>query len=204
MKKTPSLFKRDYEGTRLAYNEVVEGSEWVIKGEGIATLKIDGTACMVQKGKLYKRYDRKLTKSAYKRKKRSNFVPSVDNFKPAPDGWRPCEKHPNKYTGHWPGWLPVGDEPDSKYHREAFAYERLLDGTYELVGPSVQGNLYNLKKHRLWKHGDKVLEDVPRNFEGLKEWFKDRLIEGVVWHHHDGRMVKIKRRDFGYDWPIKN
>ena len=43
MKKTPSLFKRDYEGTRQVLNEVVPGSEWVLEGEGTATLKIDGT-----------------------------------------------------------------------------------------------------------------------------------------------------------------
>ena len=36
MKKTPSLFKRDYEGTRLVHDEVVEGSEWVLAGEGAA------------------------------------------------------------------------------------------------------------------------------------------------------------------------
>ena len=27
-------------------------------------------------------------------------------------------------------------------------------------------------------------------------------IEGIVWHHPDGRMAKIKRRDFGLSWPI--
>jgi hypothetical protein len=26
-------------------------------------------------------------------------------------------------------------------------------------------------------------------------------MEGVVWYHEDGRMVKIKRRDFGLKWP---
>jgi hypothetical protein len=25
-------------------------------------------------------------------------------------------------------------------------------------------------------------------------------IEGIVWHHPDGRMVKIKKKDFGYKW----
>ena len=28
-------------------------------------------------------------------------------------------------------------------------------------------------------------------------------IEGIVWHHPDGRMAKIKARDFGIQWPPK-
>ena len=39
--------------------------------------------------------------------------------------------------------------------------------------------------------------DVPRTFDGLREWLHDRDIEGLVFHHPDGRMAKIKLRDFG-------
>ena len=57
MKKIVSLFKRDYEGRPpLVYDEVVEGAEWVLAGEGIATRKWDGTCAMVSYGKLWKRY----------------------------------------------------------------------------------------------------------------------------------------------------
>ncbi|MFH1485758.1 MAG: hypothetical protein ABIH46_06785, partial [Chloroflexota bacterium] len=59
MQKIISLFKRDYEGTHLVYDEVVEGAEWVQRGEGVATEKIDGTSVMVRTNKLYKRYDAK-------------------------------------------------------------------------------------------------------------------------------------------------
>ena len=59
MQKIISLFKRDYEGTRLVYDEVVPGADWVIAGEGVATVKFDGTACLVKDGRLYKRYDAK-------------------------------------------------------------------------------------------------------------------------------------------------
>ena len=55
MRKIPSLFKRDYEGTHKVYDEVVEGSEWVLAGEGVPTRKWNGTACMIEGGKLYKR-----------------------------------------------------------------------------------------------------------------------------------------------------
>jgi len=40
--------------------------------------------------------------------------------------------------------------------------------------------------------------EAPRTFNELKEWFKDQDIEGIVWHHPDGRMIKLKKRDFGY------
>lgn len=227
MQKVISLFKRDYKGTRQVFNEIVPGAEWVIDGEGEATVKYDGTCCRVESGKLFRRYDRKLIKSANRRKKRNpEFMPTIEHYKPAPDGWIAAEIEPNKHTGHWPGWLPVGDGPQDKWHREAFYFtcdylddestERtttLADGTYELLGPKIQGgNPYELKAHHLWKHGKTTFKDFnggvqiessPRDFDGLKKWFAEHdLIEGIVWHHPDGRMVKIKRRDFGLPWPV--
>lgn len=45
--------------------------------------------------------------------------------------------------------------------------------------------------------GVEVLADCPRAFDALREYLRGRDIEGVVWHHPDGRMVKIKGKDFG-------
>jgi hypothetical protein len=181
MKKIISLFKRDYEGNRQIYNEVVPGAEWVISGEGVATVKHDGTSCLFQDGKLYKRYDAKKGKTPP-----AGFIPAQD---------------PDPETGHWPGWLAVGDGPEDRWHREALIFaDSLPDGTYELIGPKVQGNPYKNDTHRLIPHGRDAI-DAPRTFDELREWFKNNVIEGIVWHHPDGRMVKIKRRDFGYKWP---
>jgi hypothetical protein len=184
MKKIPSLYKRDYDGNRQVYNEVVPGSEWVFT-EGTATEKFDGTACMVRDGVLYKRYDAKKGK-----------VPPAD--------WEPCEDAPDARTGHWPGWVPVTNKPEDKWHVEAFNHaDDLPDGTYELVGPKVQGNPYNLVSHELIRHGSTILENVPTEFDDLRAWLESHPCEGIVWHHPDGRMVKIKRRDFGLQWPIR-
>jgi hypothetical protein len=186
MKKIISLFKRNYEGNRLVYNEIVPGAEWVAAGEGKATVKIDGTSCLYKDGKLYKRYDAKKGKIPP-----AGFVPAQD---------------PDPITGHWPGWLEVGDGPEDKWHREALkSWFNKEDGaTYELIGLKIQGNPYNLPIHLLVKHGDWVPdEDPPRDFEGLKEYFSRTEIEGIVWHRENGDMVKIKRRDFGFEWPIK-
>ena len=173
MKKIISLFKRDYEKTHKEFNAVVSGAEWVILGEGVATRKFDGTCCMIKNGILYKRYDCKKNS-------------------PPPHGFIPAQE-PDPITGHWPGWIEVGNGNEDKWHREAFNNQP--DGTYELCGPKIQGNPEKFEKHTLVPHGKEMLE-APRTFYALKEWFKDKEIEGVVWHHPDGRMVKIKKKDF--------
>lgn len=387
MKKVISLFKRDYEGTRLVFDELVPGAEWVTNGEGIATIKIDGTSCLVRDGKLYKRYDAKNGKTppvgfepaqdntlhcvtclcvvqypkgdnyAAQKQRRQESVPKqllqetssrrpnlsgeteqeqkhsrpdlrtmpealqgqerqeilqgqlrgevamgewnkagqdtrtretqtnkdreglrydlqarasqsgqerVYTGTPSSDGessgalsggvgTRPSSERdkgrqqkrelrgsnsytpswidylstlpeaflstlkcpdcggqltkyivPDPVTGHWPGWLLIGDKPEDKYHREAFNGFLGDNGTYELIGPKVQGNPYNLNNHILVKHGEWLFDDQPpRSFDALKLWFEHHNVEGIVWHRGNGDMVKIKRRDFGLPWPIK-
>jgi hypothetical protein len=180
MKKIISLFQRNYDGDRLVRNEIVPGAEWVIAGEGVATIKYDGTCCMIKEGKLYKRYDAKKGKTPP-----PDFVPAQD---------------PDPVTGHWPGWLLVGDGPEDKWHREAINGRELPDGTYELVGPKVQGNKYQMSRHLLFAHGIEAVSGLPLEFVELKKWFESNMVEGIVWHHPDGRMVKIKRKDFGLSW----
>jgi hypothetical protein len=203
MQKIISLFKRNYEGDRQIRDEVVEGAEWVLAGEGTPTVKMDGTCCMMRDGQLYRRYDRKLTK----KNKRNKSPYTEDMFKPAPEGWEAAEAEANTHTGHWPGWVPVSDDPQDKWHRKAFEnYVLLENGTYELVGKKVQGNPYKIEHHELRKHGECQLPENPpplRDFVSIREFLSDEEIEGIVWHHPDGRMVKIKRRDFGLPWPVK-
>lgn len=61
MKKIPTLFERIYEGHRIVgiTPKVTPGMEWVLNGEGIATVKWDGACCAIINGELYKRYDAK-------------------------------------------------------------------------------------------------------------------------------------------------
>lgn len=186
MKKIPTLFERNYETDRLVRNEVTPGCEWVLAGEGAATEKVDGTCCLVQDEKLYKRYELKKGKAM-------------------PDGFKAAQEA-DPVTGDIPGWVPVGDGPEDRWHREALAWGAAhpADGTYELVGPHVQGNTLNLRSHVLLLHATlPQLPDAPRDFEGLREFMLAHQIEGIVWHHPDGRMAKLKRTDFGFAWGNK-
>jgi hypothetical protein len=82
---------------------------------------------------------------------------------------------------------------------EAFEREpHLPDGIYELPGPKAQDNPEGSQRHQLLPHGSTAEPDAPRTFEGLREWFQTHNeIEGLVFHHPDGRMAKIKLCAFG-------
>ena len=178
MQKVPTLFERDWAGDRSRVTrEIHHGCEWVAAGEGHPTRKLDGTCCMIRDGALFKR--RELRKG-------ENAPPAFEAV-----GF-------DEETGKTVGWVPVGDGPEDKYHREAF-HGPSIDGTYELVGPKVQGNPEKWANHQLVAHGSLELQlsNVPRDYEGLSSFLAEHDYEGIVWHHPDGRMAKIKARDFG-------
>lgn len=179
MKKTISLFQRNYDGGRLVRDEIVPGAEWVAAGEGVATRKHDGTCCMWRNGRLWKRHE-------------------VKARKPIPDGFEAAQA-PDGTTGDTPGWVPVGDGPEDARHREALMspWTAVEGATYELCGPKVQKNPEGYASHVLIRHGCEILEDAPRTYVELAKYLAEKDIEGIVWHHPDGRMVKIKGKDFG-------
>ena len=184
MRKMPSLFVRDFSRKCPALPTVTPGCEWVATGEGIATIKRDGTACLVRAGRLFRRYDCKVDWRSGQRK-------------PPPVGWEQCEEQPDE-SGHWPGWLPVGQGPADKWYLAATMPTE--DGTYELCGPHFQSNPYGLASDTFFRHGGEVVE-CPRDYAGIAAWLQEFEHEGIVWHHEDGRMVKLKRSDFRLPWP---
>lgn len=189
MKKIPTVFERDWNGDRSRVVEQVHpGCEWVLAGEGVATRKLDGTCCMVRDGKLFKR-----------REIRGGEV--LPDFEVADH---------DEETGKVVGWVPVGDGPEDRWHREAFTFWQqsphdMQDGTYELLGPKIQGNPEKWQSHGLVAHhgvGRVLEEQPPRDFDGLRQYLTGKDIEGIVFHHPDGRMAKIKLRDFGIKRPV--
>lgn len=180
MKKIPTLFRRDPQNLKRVLNEVDPDCQWVLDGEGLPTEKFDGSACLVRKGIFYKRHQLKRERGPL-------------------EGWLHWDFDSEAQSGH--GWLPVRNGPEDRYHREALGDPRFLaEGTYELVGPKLLGNPYGLTKHTLWEHGRPV-SCASRDFDSIRAWLAENAMEGIVWHHPDGRMAKIKRRDFGLPWP---
>src|SRR5438132_5118919 len=166
MRKIISLFQRNYDTDHRVRNEVVPGAEWVLAGEGLATRKLDGTCCLIRDGKLYKRYEVK-----------PGVKPPV-NFESA--------NEIDELTGKQQGWIPVGDGKEDKWHREAFeslvavsGFNRAY-GTYELVGTKIQGDPEHWGCHALIAHrslGLRLIEDCPRDFDGIREYLQTRDIE---------------------------
>lgn len=181
MKKIPTLFKRDFTKNGMIIPEYNEGTEWVIAGEGVATRKYDGTSVLIRDHKMFKRYEYKDGKT-----------PPTD-FE---------EADYDATTGKHVGWVEVGWGSEDKWHRDTPQTANpdkvdLPDGTYELLGPKVQGNLEKADMHYLRNHANAaVYHDVPVEFNALRDWLADKDIEGIVWHHPDGRMVKIKKKDY--------
>lgn len=193
MKKIPTLFEREFKDHKVVkvLPKVHPGMEWVLEGEGIATVKYDGACCAVINGEFYKRYDCKKGK-----------VP--------PEGFIPCCE-PDKITGHWPGWVKVNENnPADKWFIMAYGMTvmlenygmKLSDGTYEAVGRCFQNNPYNFTSNKLIKHGKEIVE-VERTFDGIKKYLFEHEIEGLVFWKDGSPECKIKRSDFGFEWPVK-
>jgi hypothetical protein len=177
MKKIPTLFQRDPDDRRHLLNEVTPGCEWVLAGAGVATRKYDGTCVKFDGDRWWARREIKLGKPAP-----SDWVQSTDL---------------DPVTGKWVGWEPAENSSFHKFLLEADPAGDRKPGTYELVGPKINRNPEGYKAHALIPHGQtKFSPDPPRDYEGLREFLLDQPYEGIVWHHPDGRMAKLKRRDF--------
>lgn len=207
MKKIPCVFKRDFTNPKAPkiLNEVTPGCEWVLAGEGVATVKHDGSACLIKNNQLYKRYDAKRGKSP-------------------PAGFEPAQD-PDPVTGHWPGWVPVdvrNPDPADVWHALAWQMQtaagmwKIGDGTFELCGPRVNGNHDRLSHHMLIRHGCAELKDSDRSysFDGLRFFLATFPHEGIVFWRRRGNtgdlaadatidMAKLTREHFGFPWPMK-
>lgn len=190
MKKIPTLFTRIYEGHKIVgiKDEITPGCEDAFKN-GIATIKIDGSCCAIINGKFYKRYDAKKGR------------------KP-PEGAIPC-CDPDPVTGHWPHWAEVTDSSSDHWFMAALNNSikmgmdpEIESGTYEAIGPHFNGNPYNLSEDKLVKHGMELVY-VKRDFESISNWLNENPVEGLVFWLNGEPVCKIKRTDFGYEWPVK-
>lgn len=193
MKKIPTLFEREFLNHKVVkvLNKVTNGMEWVLNGDGVATVKYDGSCCAIINGEFYKRYDAK-------------------QGKPVPEGAIPCQEKPDEITGHFPCWVKCdrGNSADKwfwaaydKYFESARKLDE-LDGTYEAIGKHFTSNAYGMDYDTLIPHG-KTEIDVERTFDGIKKYLEENEIEGIVFWKDGIPKCKIKRSDFGFDWGKK-
>ena len=203
MKKIPTLFERVFVGPKIAgvIENITPGCEEAFL-HGIATVKFDGSCCAIINGQLYKRYDAKKGKKV-------------------PEGAIPCCE-PDPVTGHHPHWVKVDpNNPSDKWFSEAFKNfldkegwrpdqipdwndnDTRFDGTYEAVGPHFQGNPYGLSRDELVRHGSLRVNMLLRTFNNIKLYLENTPVEGIVFWLDGEPVCKIKRTDFGLEWPIK-
>lgn len=182
MRKIPTVFVRDEQDRRYVLPEVTSGCEWVLAGEGTPTRKYDGTCVRKTKDGLW--WARREVKPG----------------KEAPAGYVP--EQVDDTTGKIVGWEPAEQSAFAKVIVEAVVGNE-APGTYELVGPKINKNPEGYAEHTLVPHAEAqplwlTLDgfDPADAYEVVRLFVANLPYEGIVWHHPDGRMAKIKRRDF--------
>lgn len=186
MQKISTIFERDMQnGGKITnhFDKYVDGFNF---NEAVATEKLDGTNVrLTVRNHMLVRLE-----------KRRNPT-KIEKYKGIVEPW-----YVDAYE----------TDPGDKYIWEAAKntdLSQIEDGEYsgEALGTKIQGNPLNLDKHIvvLFTLGQApVFENVPTTYDELKEWLPlqrskygiDCGIEGIVWHHPSGRMVKIKTKDF--------
>lgn len=177
MNKIPTCFERDWDGDRSRVLDVVHpGCEWVFAGEGVATRKYDGTCVMFDGQDWWSRRE-------------------VKEGKDDPPSFQFVSFDPE--TGKRVGWEPIEQSPFARFFFDTVAGGEWEVGTYELCGPKVNKNPEGLERHELIFHARVEQAEVERTFEAIRVKIAELRWEGFVFHHPDGRMAKIKGRDFG-------
>jgi hypothetical protein len=207
MKKTPTIFDRDWNGNRGVIAKLV-----VNPGGAEATEKIDGTNVRVTI--------------------RTNVVdPRLGASSVYPvrlEKRRNPTKEQKKEGISEPWYVDASrDDPADRFLFEALENTSIIDmpegeWSAEAVGPKIQGNPLKLDHHRLFFFDRRrlplevcvpALDDVPEQpwptiddevyFASLRDYVCNRQsvinpdvkIEGIVWHGSDG-WAKIKAKDF--------
>lgn len=185
MKKIPTLFERDWEAQGNPVKDVINPEcEWALDPQGsYPTRKYDGT-CVMHDGEQW--WARREVKPG----------------KQPPPNFRPMEE--DLVTGKTMGWEPMEQSGWHKYLLEALepgGSMQWATGTYELMGPAINGNPEGFSRHVLLRHVvAEVLPLTDRSYEGIRDFLAERPgMEGVVFHgvgENTGKFAKIKAKDF--------
>ncbi len=176
MRKIKTLYRRDPDDMRhVIVGDVTPGCEWALTGQGTPTRKYDGTCVMLDNaGEWWARREVKPGKA-----KPPNFI-AVEH---------------DETTGKTVGWEPITQSSFAKFHAEAVEdVDFWSAGTYELIGPKINGNPEGVRAHLLIQHS--AADIVPGDsVDDVIAFCREQGWEGVVWHGPDGGMAKLKVRD---------
>jgi hypothetical protein len=184
LKKIPTVFVRAPDDLRRVIDAWHPDCLWVRDGEGVPTRKYDGTCVMFDGDRWWARRTVKLDAE----RPPGFWMVQMDAAAQKEIGWEPAEQSPFR-----------------KPLFEALSISVLHGwpaGTYELCGPKINGNPEGLGHHELFLHeaAQRITLPLRRDFETLRDILELlRLlnhVEGLVFHHPDGRMAKLKGRDF--------
>lgn len=189
MRKIPTIFLRDEQDRRYVTDVIDPQCAWVFTDRGVkGTRKYDGTCTMLDDAGNW---------GARREIKPGKEIPPYF-----------VESELDETTGKTVGWEPIGYSSFSRWHAEALreADETVEDsagwkpGTYELIGPKVNGNPECYEHHWLIRHADaEVCMDGTISVDGVRDRVRELHArdgqEGIVFVHPDGRMAKLKARD---------
>lgn len=194
MKKIPTIFERTTDRRHVVVNQVTPGCEWVFDPHQahliVATRKLDGACMRYSRGNWWSR-----------RQVKSGQI--------TPPGF--VRVHFDLVTETFTGWEPAIQSAFAKHVTEAITSDRVItadhrdpgrEDTFELVGPKVNGNPDHFEHHTLFSHSSPMLHLRPDQWRPggdltlLMALCAQHGWEGIVWHHQDGRMAKLKVRDF--------
>jgi hypothetical protein len=180
LQKIHTIFKRDYSDTFQVLPDINPACQWVFDGLGTPYRKFQGMAALIYQGIYYKRA-------------------IIKQDQVMPTAFIPCtyDHQANKSFG----WLPVDfNSPQDQYYAEAFD-SSLPEGTYELIGPKILGNPEKVDSHKLVSHTVWKVSIPSRTYQEIKAFLTLHDFEGIVFHHPNGKMAKIKKKDFGLERP---
>eukprot|EP01129_Flabellula_baltica_P015056 TRINITY_DN7428_c0_g1_i1.p1 TRINITY_DN7428_c0_g1~~TRINITY_DN7428_c0_g1_i1.p1 ORF type:complete len:278 (-),score=56.41 TRINITY_DN7428_c0_g1_i1:48-881(-) len=122
--------------------------------------------------------------------------------------------------------VPIMGEGNCTYEMVEVPVEDIQTGTYELVGPKVQGNIYDMDeqdvvpgqlmskgklrdveiaKHYFIKHGafpvlDRAFGSIELcGLDDVREYIVNKQFEGIVFHFSDGSLFKVNRGHIGVE-----
>lgn len=187
MRKVPTIYKR-VDG--YVIDELVPGVDWVFGNESIPRYKWDGTAMYFDGNSWFAR--RAVTSASFRP---INFIPvETDSNTNKTFGWIPIQESPfNKFFLE-----AVEQEPfESDLYGRKISYE---PGSYELIGPKINGNPENMQGHRLVSHKRSPILDnlnqINYSFTAFKRILPHLPCEGVIWYGPEGKLAKLKGKDF--------